>query len=66
MDVRVDDHPQPTDELLRVCDVAASQLTQFIRDMPRRSDRGRTVTDETAALLALSPTDRPKRAVNLS
>lgn len=59
LDVRIDDHARPVDELRRVHDIAVLQLTPFIREMPQRGRSAVEVSAETRDLLALSPPARP-------
>ncbi len=61
MDLRVDDHTAPVDELARIYQIARRQLTPFLADMPSRKDWGRRLSPATSDLLALSPAERQRR-----
>jgi len=58
VDLRVDEHAQPVDELRRVLRVARVQLLPFVQGMPRRDGVARTLPAEVTALLLRPPAQR--------
>lgn len=59
VDLRVDEHPQPVQELRRVYGIARAQLFPFVDGMPKKSGPATPAPDAVVAMLALSPPDRP-------
>lgn len=61
VDLRVDDHPEPVDELRRIWSLTRVQLLPFMQLLPSRNDpAGRTDPAVTEVIMA-SPADRPVR-----
>jgi uncharacterized Ntn-hydrolase superfamily protein len=58
LDLRVDDHPQPVDELGRILEVAKVQYLPFVESMPARFGAARMLSPEVQDLLLRSPKDR--------
>lgn len=59
MDLRVDEHVNPIDELRRVLDIARHQLAPFISGMPKQGGEAAPAPDDVVAMLMKSPPDRP-------
>ncbi|WP_210255157.1 DUF1028 domain-containing protein [Ancylobacter pratisalsi] len=59
LDLRVDEHPRPVQELRRVLEIARLQLVPFVEGMPRRGLTPGPAPLEVTEMLALSPPDRP-------
>jgi len=51
VDLRVDEHPEPVDELRRIWRVAQRQLLPFVQGMPRRAGAARSLPASVTALL---------------
>jgi uncharacterized Ntn-hydrolase superfamily protein len=58
LDLRVDEHKEPVDELRRVLGVARRQLVPFVDGMPRRDSPGEALPDDVSRMLLKSPADR--------
>lgn len=59
LDLRVDEHPAPVDELRRVLEIARLQLVPFVEGMPKRGIEAGPAPETVTSMLALSPPDRP-------
>jgi uncharacterized Ntn-hydrolase superfamily protein len=59
IDARVDDHAEPVAELRRVLEIVRLQAVPFVTGMPKRDAPAGAAPAEVAAMLALSPPDRP-------
>ena len=57
LDLRVDDHSQPVDELSRLYRVARRALVPFVEALPTRDDPDRAVDDVLRATVIDVPTD---------
>lgn len=58
LDLRVDDHVNPIDELERILRIAKSQYLPFVESMPARFGEGKQLSDQTKELLLRSPQNR--------
>ncbi|CAN1548298.1 COG3342 Uncharacterized conserved protein [Burkholderiaceae bacterium] len=58
LDLRVDDHVNPIDELGRILQIAKAQYLPFVESMPARFGQGKPLSAETRALLMRSPQNR--------
>jgi uncharacterized Ntn-hydrolase superfamily protein len=58
VDLRVDDHAEPMEELRRILEIAKVQLFPFVDGMPSRLGVSRTLPDKVTQMLLLSPADR--------
>jgi uncharacterized Ntn-hydrolase superfamily protein len=58
LDLRVDDHVNPIDELERILKIARIQYLPFVESMPARFSQGKQLSLETRELLLRSPQDR--------
>lgn len=59
LDVRVDEHARPVDELRRVYTIARLQLLPFVEGMPKRGETAEGVPAAVSEMLLKSPPDRP-------
>ena len=59
LDLRVDEHRDPTAELRRIFEVARHQLLPFVAGMPTRANPQGTLPATVAAMLQSPPADRP-------
>jgi len=59
VDVRVDDHPQPVNELRRVLGIFTLQTLPFVQGMPTRANPGGGAPEAVVRTLGLAPPDRP-------
>ena len=62
LDLRVDEHAAPVAELRRVLAVARQQLVPFVAGMPRKDGSAGALPEDVAAMLHLSPAERPGAA----
>ena len=58
LDLRVDDHPQPIEELERILGVARVQYLPFVESMPARYGKEKKLSPEVQEILLRSPRDR--------
>ena len=58
LDLRVDEHVEPIDELERILKIAKIQYLPFVEAMPARFGQGKQLASETRELLLRSPQDR--------
>lgn len=58
VDLRVDEHPEPVDELRRIWGVAQRQLLPFVQGMPRRTGASRSLPASVTTLLLRPPAQR--------
>jgi uncharacterized Ntn-hydrolase superfamily protein len=59
LDLRVDEHRDPVNELRRVYSVAKAQLLPFVAGMPRRGKTAGALAPEVSAMLLKPPAERP-------
>lgn len=59
LDLRVDEHPHPVEELRRVLTIARLQLMPFVDGMPKRDAPAGPASASVTSMLALSPPQRP-------
>jgi uncharacterized Ntn-hydrolase superfamily protein len=59
LDLRVDEHARPIEELRRVYTIAKLQLLPFVRGMPRKGTAAGAVPDDVASMLLKPPPERP-------
>lgn len=59
VDVRVDDHPRPVQELRRVLGIFTLQTLPFVQGMPTRANPGAGAPEAVVRTLGLAPPDRP-------
>ena len=59
LDLRVDEHARPVDELRRVYRIARLQLLSFVEGMPKRGEAAEGVPAAVGEMLLKSPPDRP-------
>jgi len=59
VDLRVDEHEDPVNELRRVFLVANAQLAPFVAGMPRKGTEAKPAPDDVIDMLLQSPPDRP-------
>ncbi len=62
LDLRVDEHAEPVDELRRVFEVARRQLLPFVKMMPTRQDPVGGHDAEVEKFILLSPQERAARS----
>lgn len=59
LDLRVDEHARPVDELRRILGIARFQLRPFLDGMPRRGSPATGLPPGVADMLLAAPPDRP-------
>jgi uncharacterized Ntn-hydrolase superfamily protein len=59
LDLRVDEHARPVDELRRVYTIARLQLQPFVEGMPKRGEAAEGAPVAVAEMLLKPPPDRP-------
>lgn len=60
VDLRVDDHQNPTDELTRLWGITNTQILPFVNSMPRLNGDEATLSAEAKALIMQDPRSRPQ------
>ena len=59
LDLRVDEHARPVDELRRIAGIARLQLLPFVDGMPKRDQAAGGLPDEVSQMLLAPPPERP-------
>jgi len=59
LDLRVDEHARPVEELRRIATIARLQLLPFVEGMPKRDQAADSLPDAVTAMLLDPPPERP-------